>query len=395
MTTTGASRPVEARRLPPSSGIRRVFDRAKALEREGREILHLEIGRPDWRMPPGAQAGAEAALEAGTVHYIANRGLPELRAALADDILETTGATFDPETELVVTLGASEAVAMAMLALTGSGDEVLIPEPAWNHYRAATQIAGATPVSLPLRPESGFALDPDALAERVTARTRLVVVNSPGNPTGAVQDRAALEAVASLAERHGFYVLADEVYRDFVYDGEGASMASVLAGSDRLLYVNSFSKSYAMTGWRIGYVAAAAPVSDALNRIHQYLTVCGVPFAQAGAARLLRDPGRADYLGELRAAFRERRDIWTAAFRQCDAVQVDAPGGAFYLFPRIEYRGMSGEPLCLHMLEEHGLAMVPGDVFGPGYEAHVRISYGGEPAAQRAAAERLTAILNG
>lgn len=383
------------RRLLPRSGIREVFDRASEIEQAGQPVLHLEIGRPDWRLPPGAAEQAHHALDSGLVHYIPNRGLPELREAIAAEVAESIGCRFDPDSELIVTSGASEALSMAALALLGPDDEMIIPEPAWPHYRAVAQMVGATPVPLPLSPEEGFLLDPEKLSRTITPKTRMLIVNTPGNPTGAVQPEDVLREVARLALHQGIYVFSDEVYRQFVYQGRHVSIGSFMDGSEHFLHVDSFSKSYAMTGWRIGYVAARAAVSDAMNRVHQYLTVCGVPFAQKGAAEVLRDPGRDAYLAEMREAFFARYSVWEEVPTSCPAFQCAAPGGAFYLFPRITHQGKSGRELCLQMLEQHQVAMVPGEIFGEAFRDHVRISYGRDLETQRSAAERLTGALDG
>ena len=290
----------------PSSGIRAIFDRASEIERQGSRVWHLEIGRPDWRLPPGVAREAKRALDEGFVHYIANRGLLELRQAISDDLKRTTGHTYDLEEEIIVTTGASEGLGMCALALLGPGDEMIVPEPAWPHYRAVAEMAGATPVSLPLFPDDGHLLDPEAVASKITSKTRMLVVDTPSNPTGAVQPKEYLQEIATLAQRHGFFVLADEVYQDLIYEGQHHSMATIMGESDLLILLNSFSKSYAMTGWRIGHIAAEANISDALNRVHQYLTVCGVAFAQKGAVGLLRHPQRLPYLDEMRQAFYER-----------------------------------------------------------------------------------------
>ena len=380
-------------RLPPASGIRAIFDRAQQLERNGRPILHLEVGRPDWRLGPGAVEAAVESLRAGEVHYIANRGLRELREALAEDVEQETGRHFDPDRELIVTTGASEALSMAALALLEVGDEVVVPEPAWNHYAAAVQLAGGVPVPLPLRLRDGYVIDPERLAAIVGPRTRMIVVNSPGNPTGAVQPPDVLAAVAQVAQRAGAFVFADEIYRHFVHEGSHQSIARYLPDSDRLLYVNSASKSFGMTGWRVGWIAAAPGVSDALNRVHQYLTVCGVPFAQRGLLRTLRHPDLPGYLDDLASEFRARGAVWEEALDGLPGVELTRPQGAFYVFPRIELRGLDDVALCSHLLEEHGLALVPGSVFGAGGAGHVRISYGLGLDVQREAAARLAEVV--
>lgn len=381
------------RRLLPASGIRAVFDRAKEIEQAGHPVLHLEIGRPDWKMPPGIVEEAKRALDDGFVHYIANRGLLELRAAIAEDIFLTTSRKFNPETELIVTSGVSEAWSMCGLALLGSGDEVIIPQPAWSHYQAVVELAGATPVPLSLSAADGFLIDPGQLEKAITPRTRMAIINTPGNPSGAVQPAETVAEIARLALKYGIFVFADEIYSQFVYNKPHVSIAEYLGDSELLLYANGFSKNYAMTGWRIGYIAADARISDALNRIHQYLTVCGTAFAQKGAAKLLRNPERQAYLDEMRQAFTERYTVWRDAFVDCPGIELVSPNGAIYIFPRIEYRGMSGRDFCQMMLEKYHIAMIPGEIFGQDYGQHVRISFGRELDTQQIAAARLVDLL--
>lgn len=381
------------RRSLPTSGIRIFFDRAQQLERADHKVLHLEVGMPDWKLPPGVLDDTKAALDEGYVHYIANRGLLSLSEAIAQDVLALTGKQYDPETELLVTHGASEALSACGLALLGPGDEVIIPQPAWNHYQAVVEMAGATPVLFPLRAEEGFMVDPARLAAAVTPRTKMLILNSPHNPTGAVQPAAVLQAVAQLAMEREFFVFADEIYQDLVFTAPHVSISRYMQDSLYLLYVNSFSKSYSMTGWRVGYLAAQAPIIDGCNRIHQYLLDCGTAFAQKGVVNLLRHPERCTYLQEMRSAFAERHALWVEALGQCANVDLPPAGGALYLFPRINYRGMSGWDFCQFMLEEHHIAMVPGEIFGQGYRDHIRIFFGQNLQVQQEAAAKLVKIL--
>gem|GEM_PF-2946244 len=193
--------------------------------------------------------------------------------------------------------------------------------------------------------------------------------------------------------KHSFFIFADEIYQEFVYEGQHVSIGRYLDDSELLLYANGFSKNYAMTGWRIGYIAAQAKISDALNRVHQYLTICGVAFAQRGAAKILRHPERQAYLDEMRQAFSARYAVWRDALANCPSVQLVPPGGAIYIFPRIEYKSMLGRQFCQYMLTEHQVAMVPGEIFGQDYVQHVRISYGRDIETQRAAAAKITDVL--
>ena len=371
----------------PGSGIRKIFNMASQKEKEGDKVFHLEIGRPDWEMPPGAMPGAISALESGLVHYIHNRGLIELREAISDFIEGRTGCSYDPETELIVTCGASEAIAMIMLAFVSSGDEVIVLEPAWPHYVSCIRMAGGTSVRVPGEIANGYGFEREAVFSAITDRTRLIIINNPCNPTGAVYSAEELSDLARIAQEHGLFVVSDEIYKDFVWGDQYTSMVEIMEDRDSLIFVDGFSKSYAMTGWRVGYVAASPEVSDALNRVHQYLTVCGVPFAQKGAMEVLRNSMLPEYHEKMRAAFRERYNVWCEALEDCPGVEFYRPGGAFYFFPKIILPEMDGQGFCMRMLKEYGLAIVPGDVFGVGYDQHVRIAYGGSLEIQKGAAQ--------
>jgi aspartate/methionine/tyrosine aminotransferase len=381
-------------RILPKSGIRSVFDRAKEIEGEGKIVCHLEIGRPCWPSFPGTVDAVTAALTQGFVHYIPNRGILELRQALSSEIKNTIGIKFDPATELIVTTGASEAVCMCALALLGADDEVIIPQPAWNHYQAVAEMAGAKVIPLNLSSDNNFLIDINQLKSIISSKTKMIVLNSPANPTGVIQPPEILKNVAEIALRNGIFVLSDEVYQDFVYGDQHCSIAKYMGDSDLFIYINSLSKSYVMTGWRIGYIAARANVSDILNRIHQYLTVCGVSFAQKGAVSLFNNQYRHEYLKEMKKGFSEKLNIWLASLKGIPEIDLVVPKGAFYLFPKINYKNMSGREFCEFMLEKHGVAMVPGDVFGEVYSSHIRISYGGEIETQKRAIQKFIEVFD-
>lgn len=365
---------------PRPSGIRAVFERALELERAGRSIVHLEIGRPHADSPAAAKAAATAALAAGHVHYTPNRGLPALREALA----EREGRDL---TEILVTAGGSEAVAATMLALLRAGDEVIICDPAWPHYDGHVRLAGATPVHVPTSADDGFAIDPDAIAAAVTPRTRMLVLCSPSNPTGAVIDTARLEALAQLCQEQDLWVISDEIYEAFVYDGAVHSSIATLPGMhERTIVANSFSKTWSMTGWRVGWVAAPGGVCDQINAVHQHLTVCAPSFAQEGALAALGDgPG---YSRALVAEYAERRAALLAGLAELPGVRVVAPAGAFYVFPAVD-----GPQPAVRMLEQAGVAAVPGEVFGEAYAGHVRLSYAVTEAELTEALDRLGRLL--
>lgn len=377
------------RRLLPASGIRKVFDKANALEKQGKKVFHLEIGRPDWKLPPGAEEAAIEALKSGFVHYVHNRGILELRQSLSRYIEKKTSVKYDPETEIIITLGGSEGVSMAMLALIGAGDEVIVPLPVWPNYATTIEMAGGKPVFTLCGPEQGFAYIPEDFQKAITDKTKMIILNSPNNPTGTVQKKENLKAIVELAEKYGLFILSDEVYQDFVYEGRRISLAELVSDKSRLIMVNSFSKSFAMTGWRIGWVASDSKISDAMNRIHQYLTICGVSFAQKGVASMLDDERLTGYLREMNHEFRKRYEVWRDAFQDLECVTLVPPGGAFYIFPEFNIPGMDAARFCDMCLNDIQVAMVPGNIFGEQYHKCVRISYGRNLETQKEAASRL------
>lgn len=348
---------------PKPSGIRAVFDRALQLEAEGREIVHLEIGRPHVGSPEVAVEAARAALAGGDVHYTANRGTPSLRAALAERL------PYDPATEIVVTTGGSEAVFAAFRGLLQPGDEVLVPTPAWPHYDALARLVGAVPVLVPCRAEDGFAPDPAALAAAVSPRTRMLVVSSPSNPTGAVFGRHTLEQLAALCRDRDLVALSDEIYRRFADDH--VSIATLDGMRERTVIADSCSKTYAMTGWRVGWIAAPVALMGPIATVHQYVAVCAPSFAQAGAEAAIRHAE--PFVEALTAEYAQRRATVRARLTAVSGIELPAADGAFYAFPRIPG---AGPGFAARLLEEGGVAVVPGEVFGPGLEDHVRLSYG-------------------
>ncbi|WP_320173895.1 pyridoxal phosphate-dependent aminotransferase [Maridesulfovibrio sp.] len=366
-----------ARELP-ASGIRKFFDLANVIQSQGHTVHRLDIGRPVWNVPKGAIQLLSEAMQNGHYHYIANRGNSHLRTVLSEDLFKKTGKKFDTENEFIITTGASEGLAMCSLALLKEGDEMIIPEPAWPHYKATAILAGATPVTIDLSPANDFQLNPELVEKHITPKTKILVLTNPSNPTGAVQKRSVLEALAALAEKHGFYILADEVYDHFVYDEtEFSSMAEIMKDSDKLIYLNSLSKTYSMTGWRIGYICSDAQVSDAMNRVHQYLTVCGVSTVQFAAAHLLENIDESNYVADMLGEFSKRRAVWISDSDKSNNFAYSSPQGAFYFFPEFDFKGMDSHKFCEYMLKEYHVSMVPGEVFGESFKNHVRISFSG------------------
>ena len=376
----------------PFSGIRQIFEEVNRREKAGENIIHLEIGRPDFDTPRHIKEAGKLALDQGKVHYSSNYGIVELRAAIAAKLKVDNGLSVDPASEIIVTVGANEAVFIAMMALLNPGDEILIPDPCWLHYFYCAQMAGAVPVSVPMRAENRFIPRIEDFQERITSKTRMMVVNTPNNPTGTVYSKADLKTLAELAIRNNLLVLADEIYEKMVYDNEQHfSMAMFPGMKERTITVNGFSKIYAMTGWRLGYVAADKELISALIRIHQYTTVCATSFAQWGAVAALTGPQTE--AEKMVAEFDRRRMLVYTALQQMPGIRVAKPKGAFYIFPNIRELGKSPDELTRYLLKEAKIAVVPGTVLGSFGNDFIRISYANSYANLEIAMERLNNAL--
>jgi aspartate/methionine/tyrosine aminotransferase len=376
----------------PFSGIRKVFEEVNRRQAAGEDIVHLEIGRPDFDTPAHIKEAAKRALDEGKVHYSSNYGVPELREAIAQKLKQDNGLSYDPATEIIVTVGANEAVFITMLALLNPGDEVLIPDPCWLHYFYCTQMAGAVPISVPIREENDFNPDMEDFRRRITPRTRMVVINTPNNPTGAVYGDEILEELAQLARERDLLVLSDEIYEKMVYAGNRHfSIGTVPGIRERTITVNGFSKIYSMTGWRLGYTAASQELTEAMIRIHQYTTVCATSFAQWGAVEALGGPqSEAEMM--VREFDRRRKLVYTA-LKEMPGVEVVEPKGAFYIFPNIKSLGKSAEELSWYLLDEAKIAVVPGTTLGDFGAGYIRISYANSHENLEIAMDRMRAAL--
>ena len=358
----------------PFSGIRKVFEKASRRENLGEKIFHLEIGRPDFDTPPTIKEMAKAALDDGKVHYTTNFGVSELRENIAQKLEGDNGLFFNPAAEIIVTVGTSEALFMAMMALLNPKDEVLIPDPCWPHYFYCARMAGAVPISVPLRQKNFFIPQIDDLKSHLTSRTRMIIVNTPHNPTGAVYPGSVLTQIAQFAADNNLFVLSDEIYEKMLYDGsEHVSIGSLPDMKKRTITLNGFSKIYSMTGWRIGYVAANKELIDAMVRIHQYTTICAATFAQWGAAAALSGPQ--DEAEKMVGEFDRRRKFVFNKLNEIPGIQTVKPKGAFYFFPSIKNTGRSAEEISNYLLEEVGVVVVPGSVFGEFGGDFLRLSY--------------------
>jgi aspartate/methionine/tyrosine aminotransferase len=376
-----------------------VSARAKALKREGKDVIALSAGEPDFDTPAPAVEAAHQALREGFTHYTPNPGTPELREAVARKLREDNGLGAEAS-RVVCSNGAKQSVAQAVMAVCGTGDEVLIPAPYWVSYPEMARLAGATPVVVRAGVDDGYRLTPEALAGALTDRTRVVLFNTPSNPTGAVYAPDEVRALAEVLRPHPrALVVADEIYEKVLFDAEHLSIGSLPGMAERTVTVNGFSKAYAMTGWRLGYACGPAWWTDAMATIQSQITSGPSSISQrAGEAALAMGP---EPVREMVDAFRRRRDAFLARLRALDGVRCPTPEGAFYLFPDVSAyygrRTASGAEvagsadLCLYLLEEHGVALVPGVAFGD--DAGVRISYAAGMDTLMAAADRIEAGL--
>ena len=347
-----------------TGGIREIAARAEALEREDRNVIHLEIGRPDYDSPLCAKRAAARALEEGRVHYTENAGLPELRRAIAEDRSRRYGTDVDANA-VVVTAGATEALAAVFLTLLSPGDEVIVPAPFYPAYALQIALAGGVVREIPCRFEDGFRIDPAALEAAVTPRTKMLLLNSPNNPAGTVLGRTELAAAAEVARRRDLWVLSDECYERFLYEEEPLTVSALPGMAERTIVVSAASKTFSMTGWRIGWLLLPPEVRPIVNRCHQHLTSCAVSFAQVGAAEALRSAE--EDVRRMIEGYRERRDVFVEELRRVEGFELLVPQGAFYVFPSVgrltEAWGMTAMELAAWLLEEAGVAVVAGDPF--------------------------------
>ncbi len=358
----------------PFSGIRRIFNEATRLEAGGADIIHLEIGRPDFDTPDHIKAAAKAALDKGDVHYTANAGTMALRREIANKLKNDNGLDYDPDSEIIVTIGVSEAIYIAATAFLNAGEELLVPSIGWVNYYAVPGLLSARVATYPVRPETGFQVKAADVEAAISPRTRILLLVSPGNPTGAVIDRDDLAEIAAVAVRHDLIVLSDEIYEKIIYDdARHVSIASLPGMRERTIVVNGFSKAYSMTGWRLGYTASPRALAGSMMRVHQYVTTCAVPFAQAGGVAALQGPQ--DRVAAMVAEFKRRRDMLIPALNDIPGVKCPMPRGAFYAFPNVSAFGRSSDELAMLLLREAGVAVVPGPAFGPDGEGYLRLSY--------------------
>jgi aspartate/methionine/tyrosine aminotransferase len=366
--------------------------RARALAATGRDVIHLHLGEPDFDTPPNIVEAAARALADGQTHYAPPPGVPVFREAIAADFTRRRGVEVTAD-RVVVTPGAKPVMAFTMMALVGPGDEVLVPDPGFPIYESMARFMGATPVPIPLRAEADFRLDLDELRSLITPRTRLVVFNSPQNPTGAVLTRGDIEGIAAIAMAHDLTVLADEIYSRILYEGEHVSILSVEGMAERTIVLDGLSKTYAMTGWRLGWGILPPPLVKAFERLLINTVSCTATYAQIAGAEALNGPQ--DAVDVMVREFRARRQLIVDGLAALPGVSAPMPAGAFYAFPDVSGTGMDGRTFADRMLNEAGVSLLAGTAFGQQGAGCLRVSYANSQANLRGALTRMADLLAG
>lgn len=350
------------------SGIRKFFDIVSEME----DVISLGVGEPDFDTPWHIRDEGIYTLEKGRTFYTSNSGLKELRVAIAEYLRRRFEVSYDPLHEILVTVGGSEGIDVALRAMLDPGDEVLIPEPCYVSYVPCVVLADGVPVTIELKEENQFRLTKEGLLAAITDKTKILVMPFPNNPTGGVMRREDLEEIAQVCIEKDIYVLSDEIYSELTYGADHVSIASLPGMKERTLLINGFSKSYAMTGWRLGYICGPQVIVEQMTKIHQFAIMCAPTNSQYAAVEALRH-GDAD-VAQMRTAYDQRRRYLMHAFKEM-GLSCFEPFGAFYVFPCIKEFGMSSDEFATRLLEEEHVAVVPGSAFGACGEGFVRISY--------------------
>jgi aspartate/methionine/tyrosine aminotransferase len=350
-----------------------VLAKAKALEKKGRDIVHLEIGEPDFDTPNNIKEAAVKALKSGYTHYVPAAGIPELRQAIAEYLSKSRGIAVDPD-EVVVTPGAKPIIFFSILALVEPGDEVMYPNPGFPIYESMVNFVGAKPVPMPLKEENEFSVDDEDTASKITKKTKLIILNSPENPTGGVLSKGNLENIVDrVKDRDDVFVLTDEVYSQIIYEGKHQSIASFPGMKDKTILLDGFSKTYAMTGWRLGYAAMRKDLAQRVTQLMINSNSCTTAFNQMAGIEALRGPQKEPK--KMVEEFRKRREVIVSGLNKIKGITCKKPHGAFYVFPNVKSFGMESKKLADMILQNAGVAVLSGTAFGAYGEGYLRLSF--------------------
>jgi aspartate aminotransferase len=354
----------------PESGTMKIANIVSKLKAEGTDIISFSVGEPDFPTPDNVTNAAIKALKDHFTHYTPSAGIPELRRAVAEKTRRENGIPCE-EKHVIIT-PAKQAIFMACLAMLDEGDEVIMPDPAWGTFEATVRIAGARASFVTLRDEDGYRMSPEKVAEAINPKTKMILINSPSNPLGSIMERKDMEGIADLAKDHNLCVMADETYEKIIFEGKHHSIASFPDMFERTITVAGLSKTYAMTGWRVGWVIAPTPICREINKLQTQSITCAASFAQVAGVEALNGPQ--DSVRQMVKEFKARRDIIYELIAEIPTLSCQRPRGAFYIFPSYKHK-MNSEDLAAYLLEEAHVAVTPGSAFGPAGEGHIRISY--------------------
>lgn len=354
------------------SGIRKFFDVAAEIE----DVISLGVGEPDFVTPWNIRHAAIRSIQKGITQYSSNAGIPHLRELIAKYLKETTGVEYDSKTNIVVTVGASEAIDITLRALIDQGDEILVPEPSYVSYAPCISLCGGKAVGIHTKAENLFRIKPEEIESQITEKTKAIILPYPNNPTGGIMEKADLEAIAPIIEKYDLIVLSDEIYSELTYGSKHVSIASIGNMKDRTIVINGFSKAFAMTGWRIGYLAAPQGLTSAIIKIHQYMIMCAPTASQYAAVEALEDGFQDNFsiVEDMREQYNKRRNFLVKRLNEM-GLECFEPNGAFYVFPSVKSTGLNGDEFANELLKDQKVAVVPGSAFGNACNDFVRISY--------------------
>jgi len=372
----------------PPSGIRKFFDLVLTMDSD--EVISLGVGEPDFDTPYAISKAAITSIEKGMTMYTSNRGLADLCSLLSNDLKTRYSVSYNPSSEIIFTAGVSEAFDVAVRTVVNPGDEVLVVDPCFVSYRPEVLMAGGRPVSLACKAKDKFKINPDVLMETITPKSKVLIMNFPNNPTGGVMNRDDLKAIADIIVDHDLLIISDEVYAELTYEGKHTATASIDSLYDRTIMLNGFSKAYAMTGWRLGYICAPKEICSAALKIHQYVMMSAPTASQFAAIEALKSGEEAK--NAMVAEYRIRRNLFVKGLNDI-GLSCHMPQGAFYAFPSIESTGLSDEEFAERLLKEQQVAVVPGSAFGPSGKGHVRTCYAVDRTKLMTAVKRIGAFI--
>lgn len=364
---------------------------AAKMKAEGRDVISLVIGEPDFDTPLKIKEAAFDAILRGLTHYVPAPGIPELRKKIAEKLFEYDQVIADPESEIIVTPGAKFAIYLSLMTFLQDGDEVIVLDPSWVSYKPLVKLTGATPVTVALDPDDNYRLTREKLLPAITKKTKVMIVNSPNNPTGRVFTEEEIQILADIVAKHDILLISDEVYDSIIFDGRNnISPASISEIRDKVITINGFSKSHAMTGWRLGYLAANKELTRAMLNVHSHVVTCAPSLVQYAALAAFECQ---DDVKNMASEYAKRRDYLVPALNAIPGFDCRYPEGAFYAYPRVHFKGMNAMQICSYILENAGVLITPGAVYGEGGENSVRISFATSISNLEEAIRRISAVL--